>query len=547
MRKSMNTMNAMERLNAATNNVDNAAMNRILDGSINLDGLHAMKNIDMNKCETPIQVMQKIYNAESLVGAVTTVVGNICNVDVTIPEGFAEFKESLLQLKDKSVHVPYGDSIWVDGVNVLRGYHFVTGHFYCYYVVTNAEMKAIETKVKDMSKKQMTVADAQALQSDLGPILRAWQESSIDCTKDKDKKFNYDFRSFFKKIDVISTFCKKHADKIELNTKEVFKDNSKDFRITLPSDNNEEVHKDLVGRVTETIRTSAEELYNTNVKHIYSLATMDAYKPFMGYAKQHPEFSLFVKEIFYICYNSNAEVGAKITEEQYATMRNVIYSKAIDCNVEIEDVIKIAIDVAMTPIKETKDGIVVGSSNVDNFRDFPVKDLFPREYQVTLTNKPYMETMATDEDIVELTRDIEDGETIEFVEGIADGIELINNFTGTAIECNGVLVAEANVYEFNGVDAALVFKTFAEDATPRNLTYDKEAEYFVSLRKEDAFNGFKVTGKNGNILRNDDHLIGVFRGTRRFAKDERIITDMNNVITFKPRNGNQRYFLVIVK
>ena len=156
----MNTMNAMERLNAATNNVDNAAMNRILDGSINLDGLHAMKNIDMNKCETPIQVMQKIYNAESLVGAVTTVVGNICNVDVTIPEGFAEFKESLLQLKDKAVHVPYGDSIWVDGVNVLRGYHFVTGHFYCYYVVTNAEMKAIETKVKDMSKQQMTVEDA---------------------------------------------------------------------------------------------------------------------------------------------------------------------------------------------------------------------------------------------------------------------------------------------------------------------------------------------------------------------------------------------------
>ena len=564
MRKSMNNMNAMERLNAATNNVNDAAMNRILDGSINLDGLHAMKNIDMNKCETPIQVMQKIYNAESLVGAVTTVVGNICNVDVTIPAGFAEFKESLLQLKDKSVHVPYGDSIWVDGVNVLRGYHFVTGHFYCYYVVTNAEMKAIETKVKNMSKKQMTVADAQALQSDLGPILRAWQESSIDCTKDKDKKFNYDFRNFFKKIDVISTFCKKHADEIELNTKEVFKDNSKDFRITLPSDNNEEVHKDLVGKVTETIRTSAEELYNTNVKHIYSLATMDAYKPFMGYAKQHPEFSLFVKEIFYICYNSNAEVGAKITEEQYATMRNVIYSKAIDCNVEIQDVVKIAIDVAMTPVKETKDGIVVGSSNVDNFRDFPVKDIFPREYQVTLTNKPYMETIATDEDITALYRNITDGETIEFINGnsietmiIEDeetkeeievhAISLINNFTGTAIEYNGVLVAEANVYEFNGVDAALVFKTFAEDATPRNLTYDKEAEYFVSLRKEDAFNGFKVTGKNGNILRNDDHLIGVFRGTRRFAKDERIITDMNNVITFKPRNGNQRYFLVIVK
>lgn len=543
MRKSMNTMNAMERLNAATNNVDNAAMNKVLNGTINLDGLHAMKNIDMNKCETPIQVMQKIYNAESLVGAVTTVVGNICNIDVTKEDAFNAFKESLIQLKDNTTHEPYGESIWVNGVNVLTGYHFTTGHFYCYYVVTNAEMKAIEAKIAKMDRRQMTIADAQALQSDLGPVLRAWQESSIDCTKDKDKKFNYDFRNFFKKIDVVSTYCKKHADRIELNTKEVFKDTTKDFRITLPSDTDEEVYRDLVGTVSETIRTSAEELYNTNVKHIYSLATMDAYKPFMGYAKQHPEFALFVKEIFYICYNSNAEVGAKITEEQYATIRNVIYSKAIDCNVEIQDVIKIAIDVAMTPVKETKDGIVVGSSNVDNFRDFPVKDIFPREYQVTLTNKPYMETIATDEDIVELTRDIEDGETIEFVEGIADGIELINNFTGTAIECNGVLVAEANVYEFNGVDAALVFKTFAEDATPRNLTYDKEANYFESLRKEYAFNGFKVTGKNGNILRNNDHLIGVFRGTRRFAKDEVIRT--NNVISFEPRNGNQRYFLVI--
>ena len=123
-------------------------MDKVIDGTVSLDNLQAMENIDFLNVLNPIQLMQKIYNAESLVGAVTVVVGNICNVDVTDPAAFKEFKEKLVMLKGNKTHVPYGDSIWVQGVNVFMGYHFVTGHFYCYYVVTNDEMKAIEDKDK---------------------------------------------------------------------------------------------------------------------------------------------------------------------------------------------------------------------------------------------------------------------------------------------------------------------------------------------------------------------------------------------------------------
>ena len=543
--KTMNTMKSMKNVKA---NRETTLKERVMTGEITLDNLQALTGIDFSKCENPIQVMQKIYNAESLVGAVTVVVGNFCNVDVTTDEGMKQFKDKLVQLKEQQKHVGYGDSIWVDGVNVFRGYHFTTGHFYCYYVVTNAEMKAIEDKIAKMSKSKMTVADALALQSDLTPILRAWQESSIDVTKDKTKKFNYDFRKFFKKIDVVSTFCKKHADEIVMNSKTVYKDADKNqFKITLPSDNNEEVCKDLVGDVTEEIRKAAEEFYNGDVLDLLKYADMEAYKPFVGYARENKELAIFIKDIYQLCYNSLNDKAAKLTKDDYALLRNVIYTKAFDLGMEFADVVKVAIDVAMTTVKETKEGIVVGNSDVTAFRQYPVKNIFVKEYHVALSNKPYMETIATEEDILILERNIKDKEEIEFTNGVsADGkIEILSNFTGIATECNGVLVAPADLYAFEEVRAMLVHKTFDEAATPKQMIYDVEGKYLTKLIDTLNFSNIRVTGKACNALRNDGHLIAVFRGSVAFSSNEYITIE--DVKSFVPRNGSQKYFLIITK
>lgn len=539
-------MKSMKNIKA---NREEALKQNLMTGNVTLDNLQALKGIDFEKCETPIQVMQKIYNAESLVGAVTVVVGNFCNVDVTTETGMKLFKDKLVQLKERQKHVGYGESIWVDGVNVFRGYHFSTGHFYCYYVVTNAEMKAIEDKIAKMSKSQMTVADAKALQNDLTPILRAWQESSIDCTKDKSKKFNYDFRKFFKKIDVVSTYCKKHADQIVMNSKTVYKDaNKNQFKITLPSDNNEEVAKDLVGDVTEEIRTAAEEFYNGDVLDLLKYADMEAYKPFVGFAREHKELAMFIKDIYQLCYNSLNDKEAKLSADDYALLRNVIYTKAFDLGMEFDDVVKVAIDTAMVTVKETKElGIVVGNSDVNAFRQYPVKNIFPKEYHVALSNKPYMETIATEEDILVLERNIKDKEEIEFTNGVsADGkIEILSNFTGIATECNGVLVAPADLYAFEETRAMLVHKTFDEAATPKQMIYDTEGKYLTKLIDTLNFSNIRVTGKACNALRNDGHLIGVFRGTVVFGANEYITIE--DVKAFTPRNGSQKYFLIITK
>ena len=413
--------NAMEMFNASiVNSRRNDVKANLLNAELDLNQLMQLKDIneEMKQSNAPIQILQKIYNPESLVGAVTNVVGNFCNVNVRTEKGFELFKEKLAKLNNEGTHVPYGDSIWVEGVNVFSGFHFSTGKFYCYHIVTNDEMEAIADKIAHMTKDNMTVEDALALQHDLTPLLRAWQESSIDCTKDKSKKFNYNFKDFFKAINVVSTFCKKHSDQIVMNTKEAFKDSSKDFRITLPSDNNDEVAEDLVGRVTEEIRTAAETFFNGSMRELHNLADMKAYDKFRGYAKQNAELALFIKDIYNLCYNSLNE-EAKLVKEDYADMRNAIYTKAEQLNIAKEDVVKVAIDTAMARIKETKEGWVVGDSYVDNFKAYPVKNIFSDEYVYALTNKCDYKVIATENNIVEIYRDIEDDEVFNFVNGVA--------------------------------------------------------------------------------------------------------------------------------
>ena len=544
--------NAMEMFNASiVNSRRNDVKTNLLNAELDLNQLMQLKDIneEMKQSNAPIQVLQKIYNPESLVGAVTNVVGNFCNVNVRTEKGFNLFKEKLAKLNNEGVHVPYGDSIWVEGVNVFSGFHFSTGKFYCYHIVTNDEMEAIADKIAHMRKDSMTVEDALALQHDLTPLLRAWQESSIDCTKDKSKKFNYNFKDFFKAINVVSTFCKKHSDKIVMNTKEAFKDSSKDFRITLPSDNNDEVAEDLVGRVTEEIRTAAETFFNGSMKELHNLADMKAYDKFRGYAKQNAELAFFIRDIYNLCYNSLNDKEAVLVKEDYAAMRNAIYTKANTLEIAPEDVINIAIDTAMVSISETNEGWVVGNSFVENFKAYPVKNIFANEYVYALTNKNDTVVIATEDNIAEIYRDIEDGEVFNFVNGVAydnndeEVLVIDNDYTGEAYEEDGVIVA--SIYEYQEVKAMVVYKTCDETSVGSKLVYDKAGKYFNELVKANNYEGIRVIGQNCNGIRNNERMIGIFRGTVAFNKGETF--DDMKVLSFEPSNGNQRVFFVIVK
>ena len=581
--KTMNTMNNnsnMEKLNqlkslAAKRNAKviceeelrdnrtNEVLNRVYDGTIELKQLLNIKEecIDMTKCERPIQVMQKIYAAGSEVGTTTTRGQNEYMIDVTTDEGFEAFKNALVMLKNRDTHEAY-KTVWKEGYNMFT-FEFEDGHYYIYYVVTNEEIAMLRDRIIAMSKDQMTKEDAIALQEDLPPFVRAFQESSIDVSKDKDKVFLLDgktvtIKAFINTIAVYSSLTKTYKDSIDFGFKAVkqAKHSGKvvpNFKYSNEARDAEKPAMDLMGHVTVALETTATDKLNAAIKDLYAIADNSLYAPFVNDVQISKELAYFIKGIFRICYASITE-ETRVTDENYAAMRNAIYTAALEYGVDREDVIRVAIATAMTKVYKDKDGsIKTKDADVNNFRAFPVSNIFPDEFVSVLSNTPVYETLDPQEVIFNITRDIEENEELVFVNGVSeDGcVELYDTtFNGTLVEYEGNFIQFKDIYAFEVTNALLVNEnTFKQGATKEELmrvkSGDKTAcdkgQFLNSLTETLA--AATITGANANLLTANKAFLCQFIANYTAVKGA---VTINNIITYEPNNGEQQVFLLFV-
>ena len=546
----------------------NEVLEKVYDGSIELKQLlNITENIiDMNKCKNPIQVMQKIYSAGSEVGPTTTRGQNAYMIDVTTDEGFEAFKSALVMLKDQDKHVPY-KTVWKEGYNMFT-FEFENGKHYVYYVVTNEDIAMLRDRIQAMSKSKMTKEDARALQADLPPFVRAFQESSIDVSKDKDKVFTLDgktvtIKTFLNSIAVYSNLTKTNKDSISFGFDAVkqAKHAGKiipDFRYTNEARDAAKPVMDLMGHVTKALEETATAVLNKSVKDLYAVADNKLYEPFLNDVQISRELAYFIKRVYSVCYASITE-EINITDEEFATMRNVIYTKATSLGVDREDVIRIAIATAMTSVtkqitEDNKEIIVTKDANVDRFKQYPVINIFPDEFVTVVGDTVVYETYNPQVIISRMDRDIADNEEITFVNKVSeDGmIELNIEFTGTLIEYEGNFVHFKDVYAFDYVDAFITNNTFKEETTTESLmafsknrkdksTTDKGA-YLNSIINN--FNTITVKGKNSNILVANGKYIATMDQTGNITKG----TEVNVVkpITYVPSNEQQQVFIFVV-
>ena len=542
-----------------TNDVNVEVLNSIYNGTCDLRTLLNItdKCIDMTQCQFPIKTMQLIYSAGSEVGKVTTQGQNMYMIDVTNEEGFEVFKSGLVPLKSDKSHMPY-ESVWIEGYNMFKQFQFTSGQYYVYYVVTNAEMKLLLSRIEGMSKDKMTVEDAKLLQSDLPPFIRAWQESSIDVSKDKDKVFDIPMSKIIGKTSTLSQLTKKFKDSMNFGFDNVKKAKHAgkivpDFKYTNDAVEKESPVVDLMGHVTIALQQTTIDKLNGSLKSLYAVSNNDLYAPFLDDAQISRELAYFIKSIYNICYDSiDDEYG--LTEERFAILRNVIYTAALEYGVDREDVIKVAIAAAMTKIYKDKDGnIITKDANVNKFKQYPVANIFPEEFVFVLTDMPAYETFIPEETIFSITRDIEDNEEIIFVNGVSeDGcIELYDaEFNGALVEFEGNLIHFKDVYAFDVTNALLANEnTFKEKATKEELmrvkSGDKSAcdngEYLYSVHE--SLTEAVITGANANLLTANKHFLCQFIANYSAVKGAVAI---NDIITYEPDNGCQQTFLILV-
>jgi hypothetical protein len=424
--------------------------------------------------------------------------------------------------------------------------------------VTNEEMAMLKDRIAAMSKDKMTVEDAKLVQADLPPFVRAWQESSIDVSKDKDKVFNIRMDQVLGKTETLSQLTKKYKDSISFGFDAVKKAKHAgkivpDFKYTNDAVEKDAPVVDLMGCVNIALQETTVEKLNGALKSLYAVSNNDLYAPFINDAQISKELAYYIKSIYNICYDSiDDEYG--LTKERFEVLRNVIYTAALNYGVDREDVIKVAIATAMTKVYKDKEGnIITKDANVNRFKQYPVANIFPDEFVSVLTDMPMYDTFIPEETISNITRDIEDNEEIIFVNGVSeDGcIELYDTeFNGALVEYEGNLIHFKDVYAFDVTNALLANEnTFKEKATKEELmrvkSGDKSAcdngEYLNSVHE--SLTEAVITGANANLLTANKHFLCQFIANYSAVKGAVAIKD---IITYEADNGSQQTFLMLV-
>ena len=538
---------------------NNEVLSSIYNGTCDLKTLLNItdKTIDMTQCQFPIKTMQLIYSAGSDVGKVTIQGQNMYMIDVTEEKGFEIFKNGLVPLKSNKSHVPY-ESVWIEGYNMFKQFNFTSGQYYIYYVVTNEEMRLLLSRIEGMSKDKMTVEDAKTLQADLPPFVRAWQESSIDVSKDKDKVFDIPMDKILGKTKTLSQLTKKFKDLMDFGFDNVKKAKHAgkivpDFKYSNAKVEQEAPVVDLIGRVNIALQETTLEKLNGPMKSLYAVSNNDLYLPFIDDAQISKELAYFIKSIFNICYDSIDDPYG-LTDERFATLRNAIYTAALQYGVDSEDVIKVAIATAMTSVFKDKDGnIIAKDANVNRFKQYPVANIFPDEFVSVLTDMPIYDTLVPSDIIFSITRDIEDNEEITFVDGVSEdgAIELYDKkFNGTLVEYEGNFVQFKDIYDFVPTNALLANEnTFKEGATKAELLRVKSGDKAACDKGEflnkvcETLTEATITGANVNLLTANKAFLCQFIANYDAVKGAIAIKD---IITFDAKNGCQQSFLILV-
>ena len=558
LKNNMNKMNNNfgKELKSMNNNRSQQLAN---NGQISLSTLLNMKQVDMSQCLKPITVMHKIYSPISIIGLITDVCSNVATVDVTTKEGFEAFKKALkLAQTDKNAPHETYKTIWIDGYNKFTDFSFINGNYYVYYDVTSIEMQIFARRLSEINIHKLTVEEALQIQADMEDIVRAWQESGIDVSKDKDKVFilngkQFSFDQFFSNINTIASCFKKNRANIDFGFQalKAAKKASKDvpnFKFQLKE--LEEAIPDSIGACNMAFAESTEEYLNEYVKDIYAYSDNSILNDYTNYAIANPELALVIKQLISIVNNAFRN-EITIDEAILAQMRNYVYTKAIDLTIDKHEVIKIAISTAMSQVyMNNKNNKIVVKTDKDNYNAAAIKQLFPQEYiEAFIGRAQRVELTIVDCD------DIEDGQKIEFVNGysVEEGLcELEENFTGIAYEYEGTLVYDIDAYAFEVCNAFVLDKTYKQGTTAQDIKADADNKTTKSLdivgeyavNKLQQTKEIKLTGTQAHIVKADNEFLGKILVP---AVELKGTHNVKSVFTLPSLNGQQQLAFVVLQ
>lgn len=308
----------------------------------------------------PYAVMALNYDCNSKVGAWTNLAMAICTAlpsEFFHEDGSANKERLTKAFKVMTLNgtVEHYESIFKIQINIAEFFLKEYGQYKVIaYYVSNKEVQMFKERLQNLNLNTLTEDDIRAIQADLWYLFRAWQESSIDMTKDKSKQYKIGMEEILGRIDVRTNVkfediqvnnykieaAKYGADDVEIPAYTI------DFGVY---DNEVEDGIDFIETTISAfqheLRCSLEEEMQ-EIANVYIQANNSRYAVYNKFAAANAELALTIQDCLKVIKDASYSRQNKLDTSDYMTMRAVIYQEAADLEIEDELVIKVALGVA---------------------------------------------------------------------------------------------------------------------------------------------------------------------------------------------------------
>ena len=337
----------------------------LLNGTITKETFLKMGMVELPEVikANPLMVLALSFNRDSKVGSWTNKAMNICTA---LPSEFINesgvgaskhFTKAFLCTTKHGKKEHY-ERIFEDELNVHTFTLKVNDKFeVSAYYVSNKEINMFRDAIAMLNLSTITVEDVKAIQDDLWYLFRAWQESSIDMTKDKEKQYATSMDEILGSIKVRTgvNFQDIRTNEYTLKSvkynKQVKVEEWPSVEISFAEyDEDNDFCETSLSEMQHNVRITAEKELQI-IANAFMNSDITKYEVFNQAACDYPQLAMTVMDIVRIIKDYNnvtreeKRSGKRLTAKDYALLRAILYNDAKELNVAIEDVASVVLGV----------------------------------------------------------------------------------------------------------------------------------------------------------------------------------------------------------
>lgn len=461
------------------------------------------------------------------VGKITNVMSTICSITKeswTNEDGSInkDLFYSAFACADKKNpgHKDHWDTIFKEGTpSVTKGVslsHYVEMTYDIYYI-SNIEIAAFKNQMMEIDVDKINYKDIVKIQADLYHLFRAFQESSIDVTKDKDKDY---ITKYDEIVGYVPRKYTKNPDNYRHNITEVLRSKDVEYEIQINTKDGYAITRSDI--LCDALAEVHEKFITKEVIATAEDTITDLMRSVIGTSACLSEQDKLHCESIISTVSASFQSDIKLDRDEYKACRNALYTICADYTEDPDDATAMILDMIIARYHLTYEGKLERNNDVSKIRLGVAKMVLGGILPLYLNGRQSYTVEFRPKDYC-LFQDLEEGQRFELCDGdiIADGIlvgclnfnsdteeEVCGIETDAAYVIDGVLYAEMNMYADLDCDvqSVVIEQLYVAGSTANDIKAGTADDAYGKDTYNDMLNNtMAITGRRHNVLTLEDY------------------------------------------